>query len=622
MRTGRILSRRALWVSVTIPLALLFAILLALSLSRARAVAQPAAGELEVSKEVNAAQAEPGELLTYTIHVRDTGGLPTYGAWLTDTLADELIFVSDSLTATYGSFGFANGVITWTGDLGDVWITFTAQISPAIGSTTIVNTAEVTGAGELVSGSASTAVSPGRLEALKAASSSSIRSGQRLTYTVSITNTGSGVVAAAWMSDTLPPEVNYVGGLNASTGNCGVAGNTITWTGSLAPSATVLVTFAVELAPSASGGVRFTNTATITGAGSLVQAAIGVTTFVTRYVYLPLVARNYPPIPVLNAIPAPTSSGDYTVSWSFSATGIDWFVLQESTDANFVNVTRAFTTTGTSQLIQRGTLYGGTLYYRVRADDADRWGQGPWSNVQSISLGYFDDFSNPSSGWPQFENLIIPSTKTYTRGRYENGQYRIMIDPGGPDVWFRQPSALAPYRPPTDRYCIEADIKFMKRQPPYNPSDGGWNFYPYWANAGLIFGTNEANTDLFAVCLAIGNELSPGGDAIMGWYIVHNTNSRWPYEGCHAGGYGIVPPGAYERSGLNTAYWYRFQVSVDGEQASLYLNGVNKGSWLLGGLSGTTRVGVTGGPYEVTPVDIRFDNFRVLPNMTCTPSAP
>lgn len=617
MRTG-ILSRRALWVSVTIPLALLFAILLALSLPRARAVAQPAAGELEVSKEVNAAQAEPGELLTYTIRVRDTGGLPTYGAWLTDTLADELIFVSDSLTATYGSFGFANGVITWTGDLGDVWITFTAQISPSIGSTTIVNTAEVTGAGELVTDSVETRVSPGFLEASKSVLPSTAHVGERLVYTVRITNTGNGVVENAWMTDSLPSEVILTSAPSATHGTCGAAGNIITWTGSLAASEAVTITFATQITSALDGDTLITNTAEITGAGSLIQVSATALASSRFEIYLPLVFRHYPPIPVLNPIPALGPNLSYTVTWQLDSPYVAHYVLQESTNINFTPYTE-WQTTNRYRYFEKGTACA-TFYYRVRADDG--WGQGPWSNVQSVTTCYFDDFSNPSSGWPQFENLIIPSTTTYIRGRYENGQYRIMIDPGGPDVWFRQPSALAPYRPPTDRYCIEADIKFMKRQPPYDPPDGGWNFYPYWANAGLIFGTNEANTDMFAVCLAIGNELSPGGDAVMGWYIVHNTNSRWPYEGCHAGGYGIVPPGAYERSGLNTAYWYRFQVSVDGEWARLYLNGVNKGSWLLGGLSGTTRVGVTGGPYEVTPVDIRFDNFKVIPNATCTPSAP
>lgn len=618
MRTGRMLTRPALWISLLIPLALLFTIILGISLSRVRVVAQPTTG-VEVDKQVSATQAGPGDILTYTIHVWDSEGEPTYDAWLTDTLADGLMLVSGGLTATYGTFGFMEGVITWTGDLGNVWITFTAQISPDLGSTTIVNTAEITGAGALFTDSVATVVSPGFLEASKSVVPAAARLGEQLVYTVWITNTGNGSVENAWMTDSLPSEVVYADGLSATGGNWGAADNVVTWTGTLAPAESVVITFTAQITSTLSEETVFTNTAEITGTGSLIQASVAAVAMTEFRVYLPLVLRNYPPVPLLNPIiPTPWPNSSYTVSWQLDSPYVDHFVLQESTNANFVPYT-GWETTSNSRYFEKGTTCA-TFYYRVRADG--EWGEGPWSNVQSVTTCYFDDFSNPASGWPQFERLIIPSTQTYIRGRYENNQYRIMIDPGGPDIWFRQPSALAPYRPPTDKYCIQADIKFMKRQPPYDPPDGRWNFYPYWANAGLIFGTNEANTDLFAVCLAIGGEISPGGDAYMGWYIVHNTNSQWPYEGCHAGGYGIVPPNGYESSGLNTANWYRFQVSVNGNQASLHLNGVYKGSWTLSGLSDTTRVGVTGGPYEVTPVDIRFDNFMVVPYAACTPSAP
>ncbi len=70
---------------------------------------------------------------------------------------------------------------------------------------------------------------------------------------------------------------------------------------------------------------------------------------------------------------------------------------------------------------------------------------------------------------------------------------------------------------------------------------------------------------------------------------------------------------------LDITQWHLFQVSVNGEWVTVYIDGVRKGNWKMDGLSATTRVGVIGGDYEITPVDLRFDNFKVIPNVGCTP---
>jgi uncharacterized repeat protein (TIGR01451 family) len=454
-----------------------------------------------------------------------------------------------------------------------------------------------------------TEVTAANLQATKSVYPGWARPGQRLTYTVRIVNSGDAPAESAWITDDLPSEVNYVSGLAATGGSWGIAGNTITWTGFLSPAETAVITFVTQISSSVSEGTHFTNTATITGAGSLVQASVRATAVTTFYVHFPIVSYKYPPVPVLNNIPVPDANGSYTLSWTCDVAGTDRYVLQESTNANFANVTRVFTTTSTSQLVQQGRLYGNILYYRVRVDDDSRWGQGPWSNVQSVFLAYSDDFSNPSSGWPSFDTLVIPSSNTHYHGRYENGQYRILVDAGGPQIWFHQPQAYAPYRPPTDRFCVEADVKFMRDQPPFV----GWNFYPYWANGGIIFGAGEDNRNLYIMCLAVGAG-RPDHSASMGWYLIHNTTNQWAYEGCHSsesvGGEGYS---------LEAENWSHLAIGVNGDQVTVYLNGVYKGTWTMGGLAGTTRVGVTGGPYEVTPVDLRFDSFRVTPNSACTP---
>lgn len=221
---------------------------------------------------------------------------------------------------------------------------------------------------------------------------------------------------------------------------------------------------------------------------------------------------------------------------------------------------------------------------------------------------YFDDFSDPNSGWPRVETQI-PGTTSYYRLRYQDGIYRIMLDQGGPLTWFYQPDALAPYRPSSDKYCIEVDVLVVRGEDPYQE----WNFYPYWANGGLIFGANEGNTHLYALCLAVGAER--GSSADFGWFLVNNPTYEYPRKGCN---YlpGVIPG---EAVGLDITRWQHLEVGVDGDKVVVFINGVYRGDWTMAGLSAMTRVGLVAGDYEVTPVDFRFDNFRVEPNVNCTP---
>jgi len=581
-------------------LALLLTLLL---LSRFQALAQPEERP-EIQKTVNTTQAGPGDTLTYTIHAwRVATGPPVYDAWITDTLATELTGVS-GLTATYGDYGFdeGSGVITWTGDLGEVWITYSVQISPQVSYAIITNTAEITGSGIFDTSSAEVEVKPGELQVSKHVSPSIAGTGDKLTYTVHITNTGYAVVETAWMTDELPSEVCYAGGFIATTGTGGAAGNVITWTGRLEPLEAVTINFAAQITAALSGQARVTNTAQITGAGTLVTATARVTGLAR--IYLPLIFRNYPPIPVLNPIPEPDANGSYTVSWELDSDSVDHYVLQESASSGFNPVTRQWEVTGTahSKFVEDGATQGGVLYYRVRADDG--WGEGPWSNVESVSLEYYDEFDDPNSGWPNRQGQIYKEAGVWDvwwhtdyKANSGTGEYRIKIDLGpAPPVLFYQPDALAPYEPPTDKYCVETSVKFL---PPY-----GW-----WANAGLVFGASGDNEDLYILCLDIRNEHHT-------WFVMRNKNYKFPKYGCADVSGQVVAKGD---RGTTWGGWNRLQVSVDGNDIEVYVGGIHVAQRTMSDLHNTKKVGVIGGDYETSKNDIRFDYFRVIPNRECTP---
>lgn len=333
--------------------------------------------------------------------------------------------------------------------------------------------------------------------------------------------------------------------------------------------------------------------------------------------YFPLIFKRWPPIcypPTLNAITDPEGDGAYAVLWSYPYPStypqpIN-YTLQEATNASFTTGVQSYSPGNTTSQAISGKAPG-TYYYRVQGNNT--YGPGEWSNVQSVTVVppyYFDDFSNPNSGWPQVSKTVIPETASRYRLLYENGRYRIMIDAGGPPIWFHHPDALAPYRPPTDKYCVETSVKLERGKAPYQ----NWNYYPYWANGGLVFGATEDNKGIYAVCLTVG-----GGDT-MGWFITSNPVYSYPRVGCaYQGENGGGPRGGEPAGVLSISEWHRIKVGVDGNRAAVYINGVYKGSWGMSGLSGTTRVGLIGGDYEVTPVDFRFDDFKVIPNAACTP---
>ena len=73
---------------------------------------------LSIVQAANTTAAVPGQTVTYTLTVTDTGQTPYAGATVTDTLnlLDDATYNNDA-AATSGTVSYASPVITWTGDL-------------------------------------------------------------------------------------------------------------------------------------------------------------------------------------------------------------------------------------------------------------------------------------------------------------------------------------------------------------------------------------------------------------------------------------------------------------------------------------------------------------------------
>lgn len=558
--------------------------------------AQPRYVVLDVSKTVAPSdQARPGNYLTYTVRIHNVGDAQAETVWMTDTLPAVPLFNADTLTATHGSFGEAGGVITWrvaawpVGSLllpeEEAVLSYTMQVPPTLTENVeITNTAYITAAG-----------------ALQDVQASVWAIYKRYVYLP--------LIFKRW------PPIPYAPVLSLDDPGEGSNDYTVEWTHDH-PQITV-ITYTLQEADNAA----FQNAAEYVVDHTSVQnekvfngKPDGTYYYRVRghneYGYgawsnvRSVAIRTLPYVPVLSIDGPPEGGNDYTVRWTYDHPQVPviTYTLEEADNANFTGATAYIVNhVGVENQKAFTDKPDGTYYYRVRGHNS--FGDGDWSQAKSttISTIYYDDFSNAGSEWPirtRPMNDDHGNPQGYWHQDYRNGEYRIYIENGNvPWDWFYQPNALAPYRPPTNKYCVETSVKF---------NHGNW-----WANMGLVFGANEANTDLHVLCLY--EDADPNQ---LGWFLIRNDHYEFPKYGCANYNYKIEGD---DRSGTSRSGWNKLQVSVNGNNVKVYIGGNYKGSWDMSGLSSKTRVGVIGGDYELTPVDIRFNYFRVLPNQACTP---
>lgn len=196
----------------------------------------------------------PGDVLTYTIHLTNTGTDNAHGVVMTDALPANLYWLG-GMSASSGSISYYHGVVTWQGDVKvfePVTITFTASVvQPLPGNTIIVNRAWVNDGVNLpftTSPVTTTVLAPDLASSTKRASPSSVQIGDLLTYTIVLTNGGALDASPAEFTDVIPDGSQYVpDSLWASQGEAGydLATQTITWTGDVRIGELVTLTFVV-----------------------------------------------------------------------------------------------------------------------------------------------------------------------------------------------------------------------------------------------------------------------------------------------------------------------------------------------------------------------------------------
>ncbi len=185
--------------------------------------AAPAA-DLVVMKSAPASTST-GQQMTYTLHLRNAGNIPATGVYLTDTLPAGTSFITQS--SPYPFNEPAPGTLRW--EVGTLpistafaSITVVVQIAPEV-SGTIIN--EVTGTTTV------TEATPGNNGAWAATLVRNIQPdlnltksgptvlavGERVTYVLTLTNTGLTTATGTLLTDTLPPGIENVQGVPTPT---------------------------------------------------------------------------------------------------------------------------------------------------------------------------------------------------------------------------------------------------------------------------------------------------------------------------------------------------------------------------------------------------------------------
>jgi hypothetical protein len=182
---------------------------------------------------------------------------------------------------------------------------------------------------------------------------------------------------------------------------------------------------------------------------------------------------------------------------------------------------------------------------------------------------YFDDFSNPASGWHVHDG----ATALY---EYRDGEYRILNRQYG--AIFKTKAPIGPI----ENFSLEVDARWAGAN-----TDGVY---------GLVFGYMDDSNPyyLFSVFPELSQfrlfRVEPSG-----WF---NTIVDFTYSAAIQGGNGVN----------------HLKVIRNGDQITLEINGANLGTWVDNSIVGPRLVGVGMAPYPQEPVpmyDARFDNFTV-----------
>ncbi|GLW57470.1 DUF7507 domain-containing protein [Kitasatospora phosalacinea] len=228
---------------------------------------------IEVTKTADTATAKPGQKVTYTVTVTNLVGAPRTGVSVSDDLTkvlDDAAYGNDA-KASSGTVAFASPTLTWNGDLAasqSVTITYSVTVNqPDTGDHQLANAVVGPADSNCAAGSTDRACSSTvPIAELKIAKSSDaknpVKPGDKITYTVVLTNPGTAPYTGASITDDLGKDLDdatYDNDAKASSGTVSYAAPVLSWNGVVPAGGSVTITYSVTVDKPAKGDKQVTN---------------------------------------------------------------------------------------------------------------------------------------------------------------------------------------------------------------------------------------------------------------------------------------------------------------------------------------------------------------------------
>lgn len=216
-----------------------------------------------------------GQKVTYTVTVTQTGSAPA-NAVLTDNLTavlDDATYNNDAV-ASVGTVSVVGSGLSWNGTIpvgGTATVTYSVTVNtPPAGDQILTNV--VTSPGcipvEGQTPGCTTTHPVGAYTVSKTSdpvTGSTVNAGNKVTYTVTVTQTGPGALTGANITDDMTAvldDATYNNDATASAGTVNVTSPALTWTGDLAVGAVVTITYSVTIGPAGAGDDSIINAVT------------------------------------------------------------------------------------------------------------------------------------------------------------------------------------------------------------------------------------------------------------------------------------------------------------------------------------------------------------------------
>ena len=246
-------------------------------------------GSYTVAKSASTDVTRFGDTVTYVVTVTNTGKV-AYTTADPASFADDLSAVLDDAaynqdaTAGAGSVVYAEPTLTWTGPVdvgGVVTVTYSVTVNDErTGDLVLTNAVVPTGPGGggcEVAGGCTTVSKVQSYTAVKSVDRATVATGEKITYTVTVTNTGevayTDALPASFTDDLsgVLDDATYDGDATATGGTVTYSVPTLAWSGALPVGGTVTVTYSFTVTGLATGDKHLVN-AIVTPAGGSCEA--------------------------------------------------------------------------------------------------------------------------------------------------------------------------------------------------------------------------------------------------------------------------------------------------------------------------------------------------------------